>query len=72
MKHISTEIFVQVDTHVDYTIRFCGYLGVKFSALELEYKILLCIDFIGREQIILGSITLLIKKTIKAIIHLLW
>ena len=38
MKHISTEIFVQVDTHVDYTIRFCGYLGVKFSALELNTK----------------------------------
>ena len=34
-----------LDLHVDYTIRFCGDLGLNFTILELEYKKLFCIPF---------------------------
>ena len=50
------KVFVQVDPHVEYTIRFCDELGLNFI-LKLEYKKLFCIAFTGREQAIYGSTT---------------
>ena len=57
MKHIFIQIFVQVDPHVDYTIRLCGSLGLNVPVLELEYKKLFCMTLIGRDETIYDSIT---------------
>ena len=49
-KHIFLQIFVKIDPHLDYTIRFCGLIVFKFTAFELEYKKLLWIAITDQEQ----------------------
>ena len=36
MKYIFIQVFVHVDIHLDYTIRFCGQLGLNFIVFEFE------------------------------------
>ena len=52
IRHIFIQIFVQVNLYVDNTICLCSEVGLNFTVLELEYKKLICIAFIGREQTI--------------------
>ena len=47
-------MFVHVDPHFDYNVWFCGYWNLNVTVLELEYKELFCIAFIGQEQTIYG------------------
>ena len=34
IKHVFINIFVQDDPHVDYTMHFCGLLGLKIAFLK--------------------------------------
>ena len=36
MKYIFIQIFVQVDIHLDYTMRFCSQLDLNFIVFEFE------------------------------------
>ena len=52
IRHIFIQSFGLVIHHVDYTILLWGSLGLNFTVLELKYKKLFFIAFIGREQTI--------------------
>ena len=70
MKHILTQISLQVDPHFDYTILWLirlikvSYNNLRLiTVLELEYKKLLYTAFISREQTLYSSIICIKKLT---------